>query len=427
MGRIVQRIPFPHQSFGPFISCLKDYFNDVVHPFEYIVVGTYQKAIQLIEQHKNIDTLTKHGTSAPVLVFTPQLTEPVTPLDFDWKYSNLSPFMAKYNQKPIFEYEDNIFSIVTRRMSGTVDFKIFTASMMEMHDIYLDVLDAFRGLNRITIMSLVKQYLVISDTIRLYEDDHERLAINWEDTTMKDIYFPGINKDKFYIPMKTIPFMTLQSVSDSSAFFGGDGLPEYSLQGSLTYELEVPVLIVLETQIALNGIDVDIGTTYAPDVTDEANHPGLEDSDHNPIIPGDDGDVIIGPTDGYGDPKYPNQKGFVGISGDEDSQMINIMFVDRQMDDDTIKTEVGRVLKEYRVEVVVDNTTLSYPYIIPDIPWVVTKENTLIYIKNKYQVNWEVEDENSVRMLDGETYTNTTFEITLFQFKEMVCGKGGIR
>lgn len=426
MGQIVQRIPFPHQSIGPFISCLKNYFYEKVHPFNYVVTGTYQKAIQLIEQKKNQPEITKMGNLSPILVFTPQLTEPVSNLDFDWKYSNLSPYLVRLNQQPIFEHNGNMLSVITRRMAGIVDFKVFCDSMMEMHDIYFNILDAFRGLNRITLINFVRQYLVVPSEITLFTDEHNTIAINWEDTTLNNIYFPGINKDKFYLPMHTVPFITLQSASDSSAFLGGDGLPDYSLQGTISFELEVPALLVLETAMRIIAVDATIGTTYAPDIIGmpPANDPGLTDSNNEPIIPVD-GEVVIGPTDGYGNPTYPYQKGFVGISGDELQQLINIMFVERKLDDNTTKTEIGRVLKEYLVEVDVQNMTIEYPYVIPDIPWDVTKDNTLIFIANVYQEDWDVVDEHSIIMNSGKPYTNTMFEVRLYRFEEMSCrGRG---
>jgi hypothetical protein len=260
----------------------------------------------------------------------------------------------------------------------------------------------------------------------LFTDEHNTIAINWEDTTLNNTYFPGINKDKFYLPMHTVPFITLQSASDSSAFLGGDGLPDYSLQGTISFELEVPALLVLETAMRIIAVDATIGTTYAPDIIGmpPANDPGLTDSNNEPITPVD-GEVVIGPTDGYGNPTYPYQKGFVGISGDELQQLINIMFVERKLDDNTTKTEIGRVLKEYLVEVDVQNMTIEYPYVIPDIPWDVTKDNTLIFIANVYQEDWDVVDEHSIIMNSGKPYTNTMFEVRLYRFEEMSCrGRG---
>ncbi|MDD3399384.1 MAG: hypothetical protein PHW93_07310, partial [Candidatus Methanomethylophilaceae archaeon] len=197
-------------------------------------------------------------------------------------------------------------------------------------------------------------------------------------------------------------------------------------QGTISFALEVPALLVLETAMRVIAIDATIGTTYAPDIVGipPADDTGLLDSNNNPIIP-EDGELIIGPTDGYGDPKYAYQKGFVGISGDELNQLINIMFVEKKVEDETIQTVAGRVLKEYIVEVDVQDMTLEYPYVIPDSPWDVTKDNTLIFIANIYQEDWDVVDEHSIIMNSGKTYTNTMFEIRLYRFEEMSCGGRG--
>jgi hypothetical protein len=69
--------------------------------------------------------------------------------------------------------------------------------------------------------------------------------------------------------------------------------------------------------------------------------------------------------------------------------------------------------------------TIEYPYVIPDIPWDVTKDNTLIFIANVYQEDWDVVDEHSIIMNSGKPYTNTMFEVRLYRFEEMSCrGRG---
>ncbi len=170
MGQFVKRIPFPHSSIGPFISCIKDYFNEWVYDFKFTVVGTYQKSIQLIEQKKNEMMVEKMGALTPILSFTPQLVEPVIPVDLNWKYSNLHPYQVKWNQRPLIKSGSTYFYVITRRMMGNIDMRIFCDSPMEMHDVYLSVLDAFRGLNKVSILPRIKQYLVVANEILVYED-----------------------------------------------------------------------------------------------------------------------------------------------------------------------------------------------------------------------------------------------------------------
>ena len=374
--KYTQRIPFPHQSIGPFISCVRNYFNDYVVPFKFTVTGTYQKAIQLIEQRKQNINLTKIGSISPILVFTPTLTEPVPNVDFNWKYSNLHPYQVKWNQRPLIRYDDNILSIITRRMSGNVDFKIFCDSPMEAHDIYLNTIDAFRGLNKIMGLPRMTQYLVISDEIRLYEDDRKLSnnykAIRWEDTTLDNTYFPGINKEKFYVPIRMIPPIMMTSLSDASVFYGGGDLPDYALQGTITFELEVPVLYTLETQAIIKHIDMDIHVSFGPNVLDFYQQ---ED-------------------------KITSKLSCVEVFDTEGNTELKII----------------RVLDTYEVEIDVSNMLLEYPYIIPDIPWVVDKDNTLVYIGSELQIHWEA-DNNSIIMISGPIFENTTFDLRVLHYK----------
>lgn len=383
MGQIVKQIPFPHESFGPFISCIKDYFNTWVYPFKYTVTGVYEKAIQVIEQKKTSGDWEKQGTLSPLLVFTPQLTEPVQAVNLHWKYSNLHPYQVRWNQKPFLEYHGNLFNIITRRMTGMIDFKVFCDSMMEMHDIYLAIIDGFRGLNKISILPRISQYLVVSDDIKLYVDEKEYIAIDWTESNIALKFFPGINKDKWYLPLNTKPQITLQSISDSSSFYGGDGLPDFSLQGTLGFEIELPVMMTVETHARIMHIDAEISTTYA-------NNPGI-----------------------------------VGIHGDEHFAYLNLMFAEILEDDGTTSSRIGTCPKEYHVEIDTTGTVLEYPYAIPDIPWEVSKNNTLIFIYSEPQWDWDVQDEHTIRMNSGPVYENSKFDMQIYKFVEAECGGWG--
>lgn len=432
MGQLVKKIPFPHTSIGPFISCLKDYFNDRIYDFKFTVVGTYHKAIQAIEQKKHINKdWEKMGGFSPILSFTPQLIEPVVPVDLYWKYSNLHPYQVKWNQAPLFRSGPNMLHVITRRMLGNVDFRIFCDSLMEVHDVYLSVIDGFRGLNKVSHLPWMKQYLVVSDEIRLFQDDNNIIAIDWEDSTIKLEYFPGINKDKYYIPLNIVPQITLQSFSDSSSFFGGGDLPEYSLQGNLSFEMEIPVLMTIETAVPIVDVDLDVTITFGPDPNNGVDNPNINvDPDGNPYTNTNPSIDDIGTGHHQNDQNELDELLEGKINYDVSDYLlerfVNVLFLEREPDENGIsKLQVVRVFKEYFVEVNAIDVTIPYPVVIPNIPWLANSENTVIFLFNREVTQWQVDptDPYSIILLGGFDLSNKQSEIKFYHFKEMKCSK----
>ncbi|HPC34793.1 MAG TPA: hypothetical protein PLP73_03935, partial [Candidatus Absconditabacterales bacterium] len=257
-----KRVPYVHTTFGPFINALKLFLLTRVYNFNFAMVGTMDKAIQLIFQSKSDSNMLLQGPLMPMIVFTPSIIEQVREADFPFKYTTYHPFQSKWFQQPFIFQDGSALDIVTRRMLGNVDIRVFAHSLMEIHDIQMAFLDAFRGYNKWIMLTHLKQFLVIEDDVRLFTDEGVKF-LDWSKTNLSNMLIKSINKNKYYLQTDTDVQVRLDGLTDASEFYGGAGLSDYGLTGTLTYEIELPALYNLYTDLDIVDFDVNIYNIFA--------------------------------------------------------------------------------------------------------------------------------------------------------------------
>lgn len=270
--QVSKRIPYIHQTFGPFINAVRDYFNTWVYEdFHFTLVGSMDKAIQIIYQSQSDPDMLLQGPYYPMIVFTPTLTEQVKEVDLPHKYTTYHPYQSKWFQRPFVFQDGSALDIVSRRMMGTIEFKVFAESLMEIHDIQMCILDAFRGTNKWMPIQHIKQFLVLEDDVRLFTDEGI-VFLDWSQTNMSDKLIKSINSNKYYMSVGTTPWLNLQNLSDSSSFYGGTGMPEYALVGNLDFEIEIPVIYNLYTDLDITSIEAGIGVSFPVNYEDSTDY-----------------------------------------------------------------------------------------------------------------------------------------------------------
>lgn len=260
--KVSKRVPFVHTTFGPFIFALKLFLLTRVYNFNFAMVGTMDKAIQLIFQSKSDSNMLLQGPLMPMIVFTPSIIEQVREADFPFRYTTYHPFQSKWFQQPFIFQDGSALDIVTRRMMGNVDIRVFAHSLMEIHDIQMAFLDAFRGYNKWIMLKHLKQFLVIEDDVRLFTDEGVKF-LDWSKTNLSNMLIKSINKNKYYLQTDSDVQVRLDGLTDASEFYGGAGLSDYGLTGTLTYEIELPALYNLYTDLDIVDFDVNIYNIFA--------------------------------------------------------------------------------------------------------------------------------------------------------------------
>ena len=194
LNKISKKVPFPHKTIGAFLGALKYYMNNFVYTFEFTITSSFQKAIQQIIQKKQDPDSITMGLETPLLLLTPMLLDPIPQTDFGWKSTN--PYQVNWFQDKFIFQDGTIFNVGTRRMSGTVEYRVFVDSQMEAHDIGMAFLDTFRGLNKWIPLMGMRSCMILDDQIRLYKEDGID-TLDWSKTNMANKLFPGINSEKY--------------------------------------------------------------------------------------------------------------------------------------------------------------------------------------------------------------------------------------
>lgn len=227
------------------------------------MIGSFDKAIQYVDQMNN-EGMTSTGdmmSYLPMIVFTPTLEEPDRFTDFLWNYAGGRPFIVNWNHPPIIFEDGTALNICTRRMKGNIDLRIFCESQPEEHDIHMAFLNWFKGLNTYTVLNNIQEYFVLDEQIRLFTDRREQIVLDLNNSNISHKLVQSTNKNQYVIPIPAAPLLMLTSLSDASSLYGGNGLSEYALSGSISYELEIPSVITLQTDLTIVDIDVDVEVT----------------------------------------------------------------------------------------------------------------------------------------------------------------------
>lgn len=371
--QISKKIKFTHNSFSPMIASLKRYIRYWVCPdMNNIFVGSANKAIQMLHQYKQDPEIQKRGSLSPFMFLDFKLVEPVVNTDWAWKHVNGAPFLASRVFKPVIYQDNNILQIIPLRMSGRVDFNIFADSSLEASDLMMEFIDGFRGIGHWINLPEIKQFVVVSNEIILHKSSGGEETIRWIDTSVGEFFYRSINKEKVYIPVDTVPVIKMDSITDSSQYLGGEGLPNYSLSGSFTYEIEIPKMINMLTQAYVKDVEVDVDV-------------GLVTEEDKEDKPGGKEIVVVDPGDEEGD--IP-----ANVEDKEEKEIVN-------------PNKPGEDKKD----------------IIIESPVIKNCQHLLLVMLEGRDVKWQQIAEDKIVITDYPNFTNENLMLQIFCLKPKEC------
>jgi hypothetical protein len=284
--RVTSPVPYPSTAISSFLGEVKNLLQTKVYnKFKHVFIGSYNKAVQYLEQLNTDPTIVSEGgmyNKKPFLVFTPTLEQPVDHTNWLWNYTNMHPYMAYWNRPPILFEDGTLLALTTRRMQGNIDLKIFTDSLPEAHDIQMSFFNFFRGLNSVVPMNMITLNFVLSDKIKMLTDNNEEIVLDLNHSNISHKLIKNTGRHEYVMPIATTPTLRLTALSDSSSFYGGTDLAEFALSGSLQYELEIPANINLHTNMQVINIlanvtttvgSVDSSTSVGPDTVVDEEEP----------------------------------------------------------------------------------------------------------------------------------------------------------
>ena len=268
-SRICSPVPYPSTAISSFLGELKSLLQTKVYnKFKHIFIGSFNKAVMYLEQLNTDPNIVSDGgmyNKKPMLVFTPTIEQPVEQTDFLWNYYTMHPFMAHWNRPPIMFEDGTLLCLTTRRMRGNIDLKILVDSQPEEHDIHMAFLNYFRGLNSTLPMNQISMQFVLADKIKMLTNDNDEIVLDLNHSNISHKLIKTTGKMEYVLPISATPELKLTSLSDSSNFYGGNDLAEFALSGSIQWELEIPALVTLQTNMSVVDIQFSLTASLVGD------------------------------------------------------------------------------------------------------------------------------------------------------------------
>jgi len=267
--RVSSQVPYPSKAIGDFLGEVGNLLQtQVYNKFKHVIIGSFNKAVLYLEQLNNDKNVTsEHGMykDLPMMIYTPTLEEPVPQVDYLWNYPGTHPYMSSWNRPPIMFDDGTMLTMTTRRMQGNIDLRIFVDSQPEEHDIQMSFLNFFRGLNTVYPLNNVTLEFCLADKIKMLTDRNDEIVLNLLDSNISHKLVKATNQYEYMIPISSTPTLRLASLTDASTFYGGTDFAEFALSGSLQYELEIPAVITLQTEVDIRSIQFNITTDINTD------------------------------------------------------------------------------------------------------------------------------------------------------------------
>lgn len=253
-----------HNVFGHFVKDTMDYFADYLYPrFSWKVIGTYDKAVEYL--NKQIQYARE--TDQPML---PALVlDPSGDFEFDetygkmlYRFPNLAPGFAKYLWTPIYQDQNILITVGFGRVIGEFNFTAILSSFYEYTDMRVFLNMIFGGKDRYIYPRWFNSFIILPEEIYNYEYTNdatgEHYTINIDESYNQLV--KTTNTNEVVYPCRIRPKYRLTSLSDSSTKLGGvANLPDWKLNFTLSYEIEIPTYLVLETDYLAEKLSVNIG------------------------------------------------------------------------------------------------------------------------------------------------------------------------
>lgn len=253
-----------HQVFGHFVQDTMEYFKSYLYPRfgEWAIIGTFDKAVEFI--NKKI----QHGRETYMPLKPALILDPSGDLNLDetygkqpWRFPNLAPGFVKYVFEPIYQDQNVLITVAFSRFVGEFNFTALLSSFYEYTDMRVFLNLIFGGTDRIIYPRWFNSFIILPSEIFNYRYENEYTGmsykINIEESSSRLIETTNTNEVVF--PCSILPRYKMTSVSDASTRLGGvENLPDWKLNFTLSYEVELPTFIVLETDYLVEKFTINM-------------------------------------------------------------------------------------------------------------------------------------------------------------------------
>lgn len=278
MGRGVSQskflYTFIHNVYADFFSDLMDYLGDYLYPrFEHQVMGTFDKAVEYLtkgtQYNREVDMPMKSA-----LIMNPtgefSIAEGNAGGKMLWRFPNLAPGLARRLFAPVYQDEHVKVSPGFMRVKGEVELIMLLDSFYEYCDLRMFLFNIFGGLERPIEPQFFTSFIILGSDLLNYEYYNPitgvRYKLDWDSAGAYETLVKTTAQTEIVIPVKIKPQIMLASISDASTRYGGpDNLPDWRLNATLNYEVELPTFMILESDYLAENIKLEVryGSAYS--------------------------------------------------------------------------------------------------------------------------------------------------------------------
>ena len=258
------KLQYPHIALGSFARAFRDFiYYQVYQGFQGIIFGSYNRAIQSYIQRMKIDN-TGDGLvdiGLPLFNYTIQIDNPDEKLDLPWRNTTYFPGVSRALFPSFYIDEDFELKVIYRRITGTINMNIYCSSEAEQLDIQMYMYDAFRGLNTYS-SAQIRSMTVLPNNLLFIDLYGKRISKALTSNKIAKAFIPSINSTQYYIYNNISAILNMNSLSVNNNYYGGTGIPDFNLSGSLKFELDVPSYVLCLAKSKFVGIEINMFAEY---------------------------------------------------------------------------------------------------------------------------------------------------------------------
>ena len=273
MTQLVENYHFIHNVFANFFKDTLDFFVCVYPRFEYTVIGTYEKSVEYINKqcqyNREVDK-----PLFPALILNPSGEFNTADANAGgrqlWRYPNLAPTFSKRLFDPIYKDQHIQMFPGFLRIKGDIELIMLLNSFYEYCDMRILLINIFGGMDRVIYPKFFSSFIILPESFINYEYTNEytneNYIIDWTGAGASEKLVKTTAQNEMVLPLNIKPQYTLTSIADGSNKYGGlDNLPEWKLVSTISYEIEIPNYLVIESDFLAQGINLNInyGSTYS--------------------------------------------------------------------------------------------------------------------------------------------------------------------
>jgi hypothetical protein len=257
---------FIHNVFVAFFNDMMEYMKYLYPRFQYTVFGTYDKAVEYLNKKQQYCRETDKPF-LPALILNPSgdfdLADAISGGRQLWRFPNLAWGFNKYLFDPIYQDKNLQVYVSFMRIKGEIEFLTLLNSFYEYTDVRMMFLNYFGGIDRIIEPSFFTSFIILPEDLVNYTYTNEYTGqtykIDWFGAGARIELVKTTGKEELVVPCRVKPQISLTSLSDASARYGGtDKLADWRLGGTINYEVELPNMILLEGDYLAEHVDIEL-------------------------------------------------------------------------------------------------------------------------------------------------------------------------